>query len=70
MQTVTLKIIGMHCTSCAINIDLELEELNGVDESVTSYAKMVTKVSYDSNIVKLEKIVEVISLLKYEVKLL
>ncbi len=70
MQTVTLKIIGMHCTSCAINIDLELEELNGVGESVTSYAKMVTKVSYDSNIVKLEKIVEVLNLLKYEVKLL
>ena len=70
MQTFTLKIIGMHCTSCAVNIDLELEELDGVEKSETSYAKMKTTIVCDPTKVTLEKITEVINLLKYEVKLL
>jgi Cu+-exporting ATPase len=70
MQTSTLEIIGMHCTSCALNIDWELEELDGVEESKTNYAEMKTIVVFDPSRVTLEKIIEVISLLKYEVKLL
>lgn len=60
----------MHCTSCAVNIDLELEELDGVEKSDTSYAKMKTVVVFDPDKVTLEKIVEVINLLEYEVAVL
>ena len=70
MQTITLKIIGIHCTSCAVNIDLVLEELDGVEKSDTSYAKMKTVVVFDPDKVTLEKIVEVINLLEYEVAVL
>ena len=38
---------GMHCTSCAVNIDLTLEDLNGVSESNTNYAKSTILVKYD-----------------------
>src|SRR5205085_6844385 len=36
---VTFKISGMHCTSCAMNIDGEIEELEGVLSSSTHYAR-------------------------------
>ena len=42
MKTVTLKIVGMHCTSCAMNIDFELEDIKGVKEASTNYAKLQT----------------------------
>lgn len=36
---VTLAIEGMHCTSCAMTIDEELEDLPGVKRAKTSYAR-------------------------------
>jgi copper chaperone CopZ len=68
MKTVTLKITGMHCTSCAMNIDFELEDLEGVKEVSTNYAKQVTTVTFDPNKIKLGKIIEVINNLEYEIK--
>ncbi|AHB40786.1 TPA: copper chaperone [candidate division WWE3 bacterium] len=68
MKTVTLKIVGMHCTSCAMNIDFELEDLKGVREASTNYAKQKTVVTFDPNVVNLGKIIEVIKSLEYEVK--
>jgi Cu+-exporting ATPase len=65
MKTVTLKITGMHCTSCAMNIDFELEDLEGVKEVSTNYAKQVTTVTFDPNKIKLGKIIEVINNLEY-----
>lgn len=68
MKTVTLKIVGMHCTSCTMNIDFELEDLKGVREASTNYAKQKTVVTFDPNVVNLGKIIEVIKSLEYEVK--
>lgn len=44
----TFKIVGMHCTSCAINIDGELEDTEGVVSSNTSYAKQQVEVEFDA----------------------
>lgn len=41
------EIAGMHCTSCAITIDWEIEDLPGVAESRTSYADARTEVVFD-----------------------
>lgn len=46
-KQVTLKISGMHCTSCAMNIDGELEDTPGVFSASTSYAKSTTQVNYN-----------------------
>ena len=64
MET-TLKIEGMHCASCALLIDEELEELPGVEESRTSYAKQETKVVFDASAVELPALLETIEELGY-----
>ena len=51
-----LKIEGMHCTSCAMNIDFDLEDLKGVKKAQTSYAKQETEVEFDEEEVKLEQV--------------
>ena len=67
--TVTLQIVGMHCVSCAINIDFELEDLEGVREAKTHYAKQVSVITYEPHKVSHEQMVAVISKLGYEVKI-
>ncbi len=65
MKTVTLKITGMHCTSCAMNIDFELEDIDGVSNATTNYAKQQTVVSFDPQKTTLEKILLVFESLEY-----
>lgn len=42
-----LKIEGMHCSSCAMNIDFDLEDLDGVRTAKTSYARQESEVEFD-----------------------
>lgn len=53
-----LKIEGMHCSSCAMNIDFDLEDIEGVKTAKTSYAKEVSEVEFDEDKVKLEVIIK------------
>lgn len=53
----TLKIIDMHCTSCAMNIDMTLEDLAGVHSVSTKYATSTTQLVYDPQEISLEEIV-------------
>ncbi len=66
-KTIIFKIKGMHCVSCAMNIDGELEDLNGVIEAKTNYAKAQTVINYDSQKIKPSKLKKVIESLSYEV---
>lgn len=45
-------IDGMHCVSCALNIDGALEDIAGVISSTTNYAQSKTRVIYDETKVK------------------
>ena len=56
----TFKIEGMHCTSCAMSIDGELEDTDGVKESNTNYAKAITEVTFDANKINHKKMVSII----------
>lgn len=67
MITEKLRIEGMHCASCAMNIDEELEELEGVQESRTSYRKQTTEVSFDESRTGLDDIDRAIKGLGYEI---
>lgn len=60
------KITGMHCSSCAITIDMDLEDLDGVKMSKTSYAKAETEVELDQDNVTDSKILETIKRSGYE----
>jgi copper chaperone len=53
-------ITGMHCTSCALLIDGDLEDMDGVISSSTSYARAETIVEFDEGKVTYEKILEII----------
>ncbi len=44
---VVFKLSGLHCSSCGLSIDNALEEVPGVIEAVTSYAKAETFVHFD-----------------------
>ena len=50
----------MHCTSCAMNIDGELEDTEGVKEAKTNYAKQQTEVTFDPDKVSIEKMISII----------
>ena len=69
MQKKKFKIEGMHCTSCAINIDGELEEMDGIKSSSTSYAKQETEVEYDEEKIRDKKIIEAIKKAGYKASL-
>lgn len=65
--TITLKLSGLHCSSCSLNIDGELEELNGVISSNTSYARQQSVITYDPNKIDPSKFNDVITGLGYQV---
>ncbi|MBU1966669.1 cation transporter [Patescibacteria group bacterium] len=65
--TVVFKIDGMHCSSCSINIDGELEDQPGVIEAKTSYAKAKTTITYDSSQISPKQLKQVIEGLDYQV---
>jgi P-type Cu+ transporter len=54
------KITDMDCAPCAISIDFDLEDLEGVKSAKTSYAKGLTEIEFDPTRVKDSIILETI----------
>jgi copper chaperone CopZ len=65
-KEVTFIINGMHCTSCALNIDGELEDTPGVVSASTSYAKASTTVVFDDKKVNEKKLQQAIKNAGYD----
>lgn len=61
-----LKIEGMHCSSCAMNIDFDLEDLEGIKTAKTNYARQESEVEYDEEKVKIKDIIESIGKTGYK----
>jgi copper chaperone CopZ len=51
--TTTFTIGGMHCSSCAMNIDFELEDLAGITEAKTYEPDKITPQQITAAIIKL-----------------
>jgi len=66
MKTIKLKLEGLHCTSCIMNIEGELEDTPGVKKVSASYAKSEAEVTFDESAVSIEKILGIIKKLGYE----
>jgi len=47
MTELQLKVDGMHCASCALLIEEELEELDGVTEAKASFRRQRARVVFD-----------------------
>ena len=69
MKTQTLKITGMHCVSCTINIDGELEDTKGVKEANTNFIKAQTVIVYDETLVTDKEIIKIIKNLGYDAQI-
>lgn len=67
LLTVEFAISGMHCTSCSMNIDGELEDTPGVVRAETSYAQARTVVRFDERVVTSAAIAVIITDLGYTV---
>ena len=70
MTKAKLKIDGMHCTSCAMNIDFDLEDLGAIKKAQTNYASQECMVEFDENSIKMEKIIETIKATGYSAEVL
>lgn len=66
MKNLKLKIFGMHCSSCAMNIDFDLEDLDGIKTAKTSYAKQESEIEFDEEKIDAQKIIETIRKTGYE----
>lgn len=65
----TFTIKGMHCASCALTIDMDLEDLDGVKKAQTSYAKAETEVEFDPQKVSENLILETIKRAGYSTQI-
>ena len=68
-KKISLSLTGLHCSSCAVNIDLSLEDLPGVVNSKTNYAKSFSVVSYQEEKIEPKTILAEIEKLGYQAKL-
>ncbi len=66
-EKITLKLSGMHCSSCAMNIDGALEDADGVKSACTSYARQQVEVEFDPAKITSDKITDIIRQTGYEV---
>ncbi len=63
------SITGMHCASCAMNIDCDLEDISGVIHVQTSYPKAETTIEYDEKSLDPDKIIKTIQTTGYGAKI-
>jgi copper chaperone CopZ len=68
LSIINLNLSGLHCSSCAVNIDLSLEDLPGVISSKTNYAKSQAIITYDQEKIEPKTILAEIEKLGYKVK--
>lgn len=45
-----IKINGMHCVACAMNIDFDVEDIKGVVACKTSYAKGEAEIEMEEGV--------------------
>lgn len=58
--TQKFTIQGMHCSSCSLDIDFDLEDLEGVESAKTSYARQKSEVSFDPKKVSVKEIISLV----------
>lgn len=70
MKKINLNIEGMHCSSCAMNIDFDLEDLPGIKIAKTNYAKQKCEVEFEENRITTEEVLKQITKTGYKAKLI
>ena len=65
---IKLAIKGMHCNSCAMLIENELQEKTGIKKSSIDYASEKAEIEFDDKKISEQEITETIKKLGYEAK--
>lgn len=60
---------GMHCPSCSMLIEMNLNDLEGVQSASSDYRTGVTEVTYDTDLVTAERVVSEIEQAGYTAQL-
>jgi len=60
IRTIILQLAGMHCPSCAVNLDLDLEDLPGVVKTKTNFTKQQLTLEFDSAKISYDQIITAI----------
>ncbi|HLC68792.1 MAG TPA: copper-translocating P-type ATPase, partial [Candidatus Bilamarchaeaceae archaeon] len=68
MEKATLRIAGMHCTSCALRIEKNLNELKGISKASVNFANENAYVSYNPSEVDIARIEEAITKAGYGIE--
>jgi len=61
VETVNLETSGMHCQSCAMLIEMSVKELEGVTDARVDLADATTVVTFESDKVSVDDIVQEIA---------
>lgn len=64
----TYNVEGMHCASCARNIEKELEGLEGVSKGLVNLANEKLVLEFDDKLVNEDKIIEVIAEIGFKIQ--
>ncbi len=57
-QTVTIPVTGMTCASCAMNIERNLKKIPDINEVAVNFASEETMISFDTDKLKIQDIIE------------
>lgn len=66
MKKETYSIGGMHCGSCAINIGMALEAMDGVKSAKTDYESKKVEIEYDPEKTGFDKFSEIVEAMGYK----
>ena len=69
MTKIKLKIDSMHCNSCVMLIEGDLEDLEGVKSARASLAKLECEVEFDEEQVNEQVIIETIKKTGYQAQI-
>lgn len=61
-----LKIDGMHCNSCVMNIEFDLEDVEGVKSAKASLVKQECEVEFDEEKINEQIIIQTIQKTGYQ----
>lgn len=64
-----MKIEGMHCTSCAIDIKETLEQRTGVNQADVDYNGKTAFVEFDENTVQPQTLIKAVQDIGYQASL-
>jgi len=62
----TLTVSGMHCASCALNIEKSLKKQEGVSRAIVNFSAEEATVEYDPKLIGIKKFKKIISDLGYK----